>query len=245
MRLHRNAKTTPRSRAELVDRVDLQGWTVARAAQCASVSERTAYKWLSRARREGATGLEDRRSTPRRLRRRLSQIFGVDALTAIAIVGREVPGVEFGTAIIPTDPRHPMALAVQAMTVQQAIEGRLVLGIARGGPGAARAEAERAGRPAPRVVVSLPVCVTDDVERVRRYAAEKLGRYGGLRSYRAMLDREGVKGPEDICLIGDEQRVRPGIAALDEAGATDLRATELEPSVEERKRTRALLKSLL
>jgi transposase InsO family protein len=72
MRLHRNAKTTPRSRAELVDRVRRQQWTVARAAQYASVSERTAYKWLARERAEGALGLEDRRSMPRRVARRIS-----------------------------------------------------------------------------------------------------------------------------------------------------------------------------
>jgi transposase InsO family protein len=72
MRLHRNAKTTPRSRAELIDRVRRQGWTIARAAEGASVSERTVYKWLARERTEGTGGLEDRRSTPRRVRRRLS-----------------------------------------------------------------------------------------------------------------------------------------------------------------------------
>jgi len=72
MKLHRNAKTTPRSRAELVDRVRRCGWTVSQAARFASVSERTAYKWLARARAEGEAGLEDRRSTPRRVRRRLS-----------------------------------------------------------------------------------------------------------------------------------------------------------------------------
>ena len=57
------------------------------------------------------------------------QIFGHDTLTALAIVGREVPGVELGTAVVPTFPRHPMMLAQQALTVQQASGGRLVLGI--------------------------------------------------------------------------------------------------------------------
>src|SRR3954463_14442520 len=59
----------------------------------------------------------------------MSQIFGMDALTALAVVGREVPGIELGTAVIPTYPRHPMMLAQQALTTQAAIGGRLALGI--------------------------------------------------------------------------------------------------------------------
>src|SRR5580704_4611154 len=58
-----------------------------------------------------------------------SQIFAYDALTAIAAVGREVPGIDFGTAVIPTYPRHPVMLAGQALTVQAATAGRLTLGI--------------------------------------------------------------------------------------------------------------------
>jgi 5,10-methylenetetrahydromethanopterin reductase len=59
----------------------------------------------------------------------VSQIFGHDSLTALAIVGREVPGIELGTAVVPTYPRHPMMLAQQALTVQAATGGRLCLGI--------------------------------------------------------------------------------------------------------------------
>lgn len=58
-----------------------------------------------------------------------SQIFGHDTLTVLAIVGREVPGIQLGTAVVPTYPRHPMMLAQQALTVQAASGGRLVLGI--------------------------------------------------------------------------------------------------------------------
>jgi 5,10-methylenetetrahydromethanopterin reductase len=57
------------------------------------------------------------------------QIFGFDALTALAVVAREVPGIELGTAVVPTYPRHPMMLAAQARTVQQVAEGRFTLGI--------------------------------------------------------------------------------------------------------------------
>jgi 5,10-methylenetetrahydromethanopterin reductase len=57
------------------------------------------------------------------------QIFALDALTVLAIVGREVPGIELGTAVVPTYPRHPWVLAQQALTVQAATDGRLALGI--------------------------------------------------------------------------------------------------------------------
>jgi 5,10-methylenetetrahydromethanopterin reductase len=58
-----------------------------------------------------------------------SQIFGVDALTVIAVVAREVDGIGFGTGVIPIHPRHPQVLAQQALTVQAISNGRLTLGI--------------------------------------------------------------------------------------------------------------------
>ncbi|HZQ26854.1 MAG TPA: LLM class F420-dependent oxidoreductase [Acidimicrobiales bacterium] len=58
-----------------------------------------------------------------------SQVFGYEALTVLAIVGREVPGIEVGTAVIPIYPRHPIVLAQQALTTQHVAGGRLVLGI--------------------------------------------------------------------------------------------------------------------
>jgi 5,10-methylenetetrahydromethanopterin reductase len=58
-----------------------------------------------------------------------SQVFGVDALIALAVVGREVAGVELGTGVVPTYSRHPTVMAQQALTVQAASGGRLCLGI--------------------------------------------------------------------------------------------------------------------
>ena len=52
-----------------------------------------------------------------------SQIFALDALTTMAAAAREVPGIHFGTAVVPTYPRHPVMLAAQALTVQAAIDG--------------------------------------------------------------------------------------------------------------------------
>ena len=262
-------------------------------------------------------------------------IFGLDALIALAVVGREVPGIELGTAVIPTYPRHPLLMAQQALTVQGATGGRLLLGIglshqvvietmlgysyerparhmreyldvllpalrqetvnvdgdtvrAHGGisiGGAApcpvllaalaprmlrlaggvadgtvtwmtgvrtlaehvvpalTAAAAQAGRPSPRVVVGLPVCVTDDVERVRARAARGFALYGQLPAYRAMLDREGAEGPADVVVCGDEASVREQLDAFEDAGTTDFVASEFGGSDDERERTRALLAS--
>lgn len=58
----------------------------------------------------------------------MSHIFGLDALTSLAVAGRG-HAIELGTAVVPTYPRHPAALAQQAMTVNAALGGRLTLGI--------------------------------------------------------------------------------------------------------------------
>ncbi len=59
----------------------------------------------------------------------LSQITGPDALTALAAVAADAPGIELGTSIVPVYGRHPFTLAAQALTAQAACGGRLVLGI--------------------------------------------------------------------------------------------------------------------
>ncbi|MCA1845352.1 MAG: LLM class flavin-dependent oxidoreductase, partial [Actinobacteria bacterium] len=59
------------------------------------------------------------------------QLFGIEALTAIAVAGREVPDIELGTAVVPTYPRHPLVMAGQALTTSAALGAgnRLHLGI--------------------------------------------------------------------------------------------------------------------
>lgn len=66
MKLHRNARTTPLSRAQLVARVIETGWTYQQAADGSGVSRRTVAKWVRRFREAGRAGLEDRSSRPRR-----------------------------------------------------------------------------------------------------------------------------------------------------------------------------------
>jgi len=265
------------------------------------------------------------------------QIFGYDALTLLAVVGRDTERIELGTSVIPTYPRHPAMLAAQALTTQQACGGRLTLGIglshqpviehmfgmsfdkpvrhlreyleilmplvggerveAHGetlsanlaldvpqaqpvpvqvaalgaqmlklagartagtitwmtGPRTIeehtaptlRAAATEAGNPDPFVTAGVPVCVTDDVDGARRRAAQVYAIYGQLPSYRAMLDREGLQGPEDLAVIGTEDAVRDRLQDFADAGVTDLAASEFGQGDEERRRTRDLLRSLL
>lgn len=59
----------------------------------------------------------------------LPQIFGLDALSTLTLIGHEVPRIELGTAVVPTYPRHPAMLAAQALTAAAASGGRLTLGI--------------------------------------------------------------------------------------------------------------------
>src|ERR1051325_9998334 len=59
----------------------------------------------------------------------IANIFGMDAMTAALVVGRETSRIELGTAVVPTYPRHPFAMAQQAMSVQAAVGGRFALGI--------------------------------------------------------------------------------------------------------------------
>src|SRR3954469_582117 len=58
-----------------------------------------------------------------------------DAVTVAALAGREVPGIEVGTSVVPTYPRHPLLVASAAQTAQAATGGRFTLGIGLGSKG--------------------------------------------------------------------------------------------------------------
>ena len=59
----------------------------------------------------------------------MANIFGFDAISTLSIVGRETQRIGLGTAVTPTYPRHPTALAQQAMTAAAATGNRFTLGI--------------------------------------------------------------------------------------------------------------------
>lgn len=100
--------------------------------------------------------------------------------------------------------------------------------------------AEAAGRPEPQVIASVPVCVTDSPDAAREAAATQFEVYGGLPSYRAMMDREGVEGPAGIAIVGTTDEVAAGIDGFAQAGSTQFNAVTFGSS-EDQSATRALL----
>jgi 5,10-methylenetetrahydromethanopterin reductase len=104
--------------------------------------------------------------------------------------------------------------------------------------------AEAAGRARPRVAAAMPVCVTDDIERARELVAETFIMYGGLPSYRAMLDREGASGPEDVAVVGSAAEVAEQLVGIGDSGVTTIAAYEVG-NPDELDATREVLASLL
>jgi len=105
------------------------------------------------------------------------------------------------------------------------------------------AAADAAGRPTPRIVVSLPMAVTADVEGAKERINEVFSIYPNLPSYKAMLDKEGAEAAADIGFIGDEEVVAASIARLADAGATDFVASVVGDG-EERRRGFALISEM-
>lgn len=54
---------------------------------------------------------------------------GVDALNVLAVAGTKTTQIELGVGVVPTYPRHPLALAQQVGTAQAFCGGRLTLGV--------------------------------------------------------------------------------------------------------------------
>lgn len=110
-----------------------------------------------------------------------------------------------------------------------------------------RAAAEAAGRPAPRIVAGIPICLTEDADGARANAGERFAMYGQLPSYKAMLELEDVAGPAEIAIAGDEKALEEGIRRLADSGATDFQAAIFPHGPSGRasvERTRAFLAEL-
>jgi F420-dependent oxidoreductase-like protein len=267
-----------------------------------------------------------------------------DALTAAAIVGAATTRIEIGTAVVPIQPRHPIALAQQALSVQAVCGGRLSLGLgvshhwiieemfglryerqaltmrchldvldqAFRGPGRVEVEneqfrvhyplditdiarmpvmlaalgplmlrlagertdgtilwmaderaiathivpritraAEAAGRPAPRIVAGVPICLCreQEVEVAVARANRVLAEAEMSPNYQSLLERGDANQVGDILAAGSESQIEKRLRSFADAGATDIsvRIVPIGESRDERiasfQRTRALLAS--
>jgi len=240
-----------------------------------------------------------------------------DALVAVALMGASTSRIELGTAVVPLQAQHPIALARQALSAQAATGGRLALGVgpshhwivrdmlglpyerpagytrdyldvldaALAGPGPVdvenrtfivhnplelgpvaglpvliaalgpvmlalageradgtvlwmadeRAVAEHvvpriskaagdAGRPAPRIVAGIPVCLCrpSEVEAARERANRILGEAEISPNYQRLLEYGDAKDIGDLCAAGDEAAIAARFRRFADAGVTDL-----------------------
>lgn len=240
-----------------------------------------------------------------------------DALVAVALMGVTTTRIELGTAVVPLQLQHPIALARQALSAQAATGGRLTLGVgpshhwivrdmlglpyerpaaftrdylevlevALAGPGPVdvenptftvhnplelgpvaalpvliaalgpvmlalageraagtvlwmadeRAVAEHvvpritkaagdAGRPAPRVVAGIPVCLCrpSEVEAARERANRIFGEADVSPNYQRLLDYGDANDIGDLCAAGDEAAIAARFRRFADAGVTDL-----------------------
>ena len=107
-----------------------------------------------------------------------------------------------------------------------------------------RAAAKEAQRPEPRVGAGCPIVVTGDVQLAHEVCSQKIMLYKTLPSYRAMLDREGVEGVDDLVITGDEAAVASQLEQLRDAGVTDFCGFPFEADAGSRGRTERLLADL-
>jgi F420-dependent oxidoreductase-like protein len=269
----------------------------------------------------------------------------LDALTAATVVGAATSRLEVGTAVVPVQPRHPIALAQQALSVQAVCDGRLTLGLgvshhwiidemlglpyerplptmrshldvlapALAGPGRVDVEnelfrvhtvvdvtdvgptpvllaalapgmlrlagertdgtvlwmaderaiashvvphltraAESAGRPAPRIVAGIPVCLCrdDEVGAAVARANRLLSEAEVSPNYQRLLDHGDARSVGDILAAGSEAAVEKRLRSFVDAGVTDIsvRVVPIGADRDERlaslHRTRAFLSSL-
>jgi F420-dependent oxidoreductase-like protein len=240
-----------------------------------------------------------------------------DAIVTVALLGTGTTRIELGTAVVPLQAQHPIALARQALSAHAATGGRLALGVgpshhwivrdmlglpyerpaaytrdylevlntALKGAGSVDVEnetftvhnpldldpvaplpvlvaalgpvmlriagehadgtvlwmaderaiaehiapritkaADNAGRPAPRIVAGIPVCLcaANEVEAARERANRILGEAEFSPNYQRLLDQGDAKDVGDICAAGDEDAILARFRSFADAGVTDL-----------------------
>lgn len=82
--------------------------------------------------------------------------------------------------------------------------------------------AEKAGRPAPRIIAAAPALVHDDLDEARAIAAEKLAFYQAIPSYQKVIAREGLDSAVELAALGKPDAVAERMQEYLDAGATDV-----------------------
>ena len=240
-----------------------------------------------------------------------------DVLTMVSLMGTRTSRIELGTAVVPLQAQHPIALARQALSVHAGSGGRLALGVgpshhwiitdmlglpyekpaaytrdylevlnaALAGPGDVDVEndsftvhnptvlsaetpmpvlvaalgpvmlqiageltdgtvlwmaderaigehiapritkaAENAGRPAPRIIAGIPVCLcaNSEIEAAKARANRILAEAETSPNYQRLLDRGDARDVGDLCAAGDAEQILRRFRAFADAGVTDL-----------------------
>ena len=240
-----------------------------------------------------------------------------DCLTMVALMGARTTRIELGTAVVPLQAQHPIALARQALSVHAGTGGRLALGVgpshhwivrdmlgipyekpaaytrdylevlnaAIAGPGDVDVEndtftvhnptvlgaeppmpvlvaalgpvmlqiagehadgtvlwmadekaigdhiapkinkaAAEAGRPAPRIVAGIPVCLcaNSEIDAAKERANRILAEAETSPNYQRLLDRGDARNVGDLCAAGDEEAILARFRQFADAGVTDL-----------------------
>ncbi|OHV20445.1 LLM class F420-dependent oxidoreductase [Parafrankia soli] len=268
-----------------------------------------------------------------------------DALIAVSLMGARTERIELGTAVVPLQAQHPVALARQTLSAQAATNGRLALGVgpshhwivrdmlglpydkpaaftrdylqvlqvALHGPGPVDVEndtfrvhnpleigpiaplpvfvaalgpvmlriagehadgtvlwladeravadhvapritkaAQEAGRPAPRIVAGIPVCLClpSEVDKARERANRILGEAEVSPNYQRLLDQGDATSVGDLCAAGDEAAILARFRQFADAGVTDLSVRLLpigenrDELVASKRRTREVIAAL-
>jgi F420-dependent oxidoreductase-like protein len=166
-----------------------------------------------------------------RLREYLTVLDAINAEGSVHFDGRELSAHTEINATVPGGRPFPIyvaAMGPKALTIAgSAAEGTITY---LAGP---RAIAETikpvidqaaadAGRPAPRIIASVPIAVTNDHATARDHAAAALNFYDQFPSYQKVLAAEGIDHAADLAVIGDTAHVAEQLARYRAAGATDI-----------------------
>ena len=102
------------------------------------------------------------------------------------------------------------------------------------------AAAERAERPTTRIVVILPVAVTDEPDRVAEEIDTAFDLFTHQRSYQTTMARENATRPSQVSIIGTARHVSDQLARLEASGVTDFVAIRFGSDSERERTTNAI-----